>query len=365
MNNKTFIYPYSNSFSAYLNHIRSCQALSVLAAVIPGRWGEGIGDAGYINDGEKIGIPVSCDVSRWLKECDTIIWANYEFYENDSFRQKVVDFMRKAVLNGKNIICFERLSIEEMQDFQLCAKRSGATFAHETDKNYIEYDKALEEINIPVLTVLGMAENCSKFETELGIYRALTNRGYKVSLVSSKNNAELLGVKSFPSFMFSSNYGEIEKIKLFSSFIHQVIHEDNPDVIVLGVPGGLIPFNNLHNMHYGITAYEILSIIKPDYNIVNVWTDYLVDGVINDLLSICKYRHGIALNAIGVSNISIYNDHSTIGRKNLEYNVYDSKTVDKAITREMPNHIGLKMINVLKQSSFEELADDIIYTLSE
>lgn len=73
-----------------------------------------------------------------------------------------------------------------------------------------------------------------------------------------------------------------------------------------------IPFNKQHNMHYGITAYEVLSIIKPDYTIVNVWADYVQAAILDDLVNICRYRYGIKINAIGVSNISIYNDHSTM-----------------------------------------------------
>lgn len=119
-------------------------------------------------------------------------------------------------------------------------------------------------------------------------------------------------------------------------------------------------------MHYGITAYEVLSIIKPDYTIVNVWTDYLQEALLDDIVNICRYRYGIKVNAIGVSNMSIYNDHSSIERTHQEYNNYTLQYVDDKIASNGLNFFGgMKIYNVLKNESMERLADDAIEMLSE
>lgn len=367
MINKAFIYPYSRSFAAYLRHIKHFNIFNIVAAVTPGKWANDNYDVGYIDDGENIGIPISLDYDHCLNECDTVIWANYDYYSNNDFYKTVLLRIKKAMAAGKNIVCFEQLSSEEENDLQNYAETNNIMFIYKPNNSPFDcYSDLPDEIDVPIISVLGMTENCSKFDTELSIYRLLSDKGYKVSLISSKSNADLLGVQSFPSFMYSNNYNEIEKINLYSNFVKSIARHQQPDVILLGIPGGLIPFNKIHNMHYGITAYEIFSIIKPDYNIVNIWADYLSNTVIDDLINICKYRHGIKIDAIGISNISIFNDHSTIDREHQEYNIYNLQWVDDKIASYGFEHrSGLKLYNIKKNTSMEKLVNDVIDTLSE
>ena len=367
MINQAFIYPYSRCFSSYLRHIEHFDIYNIVAAVAPGKWIKDTCDAGYIDSGEKIDIPLSTDFEYWLNKCDTVIWANYEYYENYDFYETVLLRIKNAMTVGKNIVCFEELTSDDETTLREIAKSHNVTFVYkQSDSNFDDCADLSEKNDVPVISVLGMAERCSKFDAELSLYRILCDKGYKVSLVSSKSNVELLGIQPFPSFMFSHHYSEIEKMNLFSNFVKNIIYHQRPDVIIIGIPGGIIPFNKQHNMHYGITAYEVLSIIKPDYTIVNVWADYVQAAILDDLVNICRYRYGIKINAIGVSNISIYNDHSTIERTHQEYNIYNLQYVDEKIASNGFTYFGgVKFYNILEKASMERLADDAIEMLSE
>lgn len=367
MINLAYIYPYSRCFAPYLRHIEHFKLFNVVAAVTPGKWAKDKCDAGYIDSGEEIGIPLSTDFDFWLSKCDTIIWANYEYYENYDFFEAVLLRIKKAMSVGKNIVCFEELSSEDESDLRKIAEANNVMFVYKHgDSDLDNCANISDKSNVPIISILSMAENCLKFDAELSFYRMLCDKGYKVALVSSKNNAELLGIHSFPSFMFSRHYSEMEKINLFSNYVKSITFYQRPDVIIIGIPGGMIPFNKIHDMHYGITAYEVLSIIKPDYTLVNVWMDYLSKTIIDDLVNICRYRYGIKMNAIGVSNTSIYNDHSTINRIHQEYNVYNLHSVDEAIaSAEKVYRGGAKLYNIMKKTSMEKLVNDAIETLSE
>lgn len=244
MINQACIYPYSRCFSSYLRHIKHFDIYNIVAAVSPGKWVKEKCDAGYIDSGENIDIPLSTDFEYWLNKCDTVIWANYEYFENHEFYETVLLRIKNAMTVGKNIVCFEELASDDEIALRDIAKANNVTFVYKkNDSIFDDCAEISEKKDVPIISVLGMAENCSKFDAELGLYRALCNKGYKVLLVSSKSNVELLGVHPFPSFMFSHHYNEIEKINLFSNYLKINIDHHRPDVVIIGIPGGMIPFN--------------------------------------------------------------------------------------------------------------------------
>ncbi len=369
--NSALIYPYSRRFAPLLRHIRSFNIYNVVSVVVPGRcFGAGL-DASYLDEGEATGIVLTCDFDYWMNKCDTIIWASYPYYGNLALYHEVLQLMEKALTQKKNIVCFETLTNDKLKEYSETARVNNCEFIYCTNDLYSFLNEDIgmswsKAISIPIISISSMAEDCLKLHTELEIYRELSERGYKVSAITSRTICELLGVHSFPRLFFTNTYNEIEKIELFNKYIQYIIRTDKPDVLIIGVPGGFIPFDDVHHMHYGITAYEIFAGIKPDYNIVNIWADYLNNNIVTDLVYICKYRYGIKLNSLGVSNISIYNDHSTIEREYQEMNIYRSDEVQKMI-ESGKNHISFSggIYNLINQKSTQNLVDDIISALTE
>ena len=363
---KTIVYPYSRSFAAYLRHINCNKLYNVTEAVIPGRWWKDNEDAGGIDGGEKIGIPIRYGFEDCLNQCDTVIWASYEYYDNKAFYDTVLSKIEKALELGKNIVCFEELTKKELQLFKEKAAANNCLFIYKENEKYPGSDDGAQKpIDVPIITVTGLTEECSKFDTELNVYRALSAKGYRVLLISSKTNANLLNIYSFPSFMFSPKRSEMGKMRLLRSYIAHLQQKVSPDVIVLGVPGGLLPFYDQYDMHYGIIAYEVFSVLKTDYNVVNVWCDVLDSLIIDKIPDICRYRYGMNVNAIGVSNISLYLEGLQDEQSTLEYSVYDSDMVDKTIAFTNKESNSLKMYNLVKNDSVDKLVDDIIISLSE
>ncbi len=131
---------------------------------------------------------------------------------------------------------------------EVCKYKGNIFIQYPLNKNYeiCSYVDKLEiqEIKTPVIFVMGVGENAHKFEIQLSVRENLFNMGYKVSQVGSRNYCEMFNFHSFPEFMYSNMYSETEKIKLFNNFIKNIENQENPDVIIIGIPGTIMRINN-------------------------------------------------------------------------------------------------------------------------
>lgn len=53
----------------------------------------------------------------------------------------------------------------------------------------------------------------------------------------------MLGFYSFPSFMYDSNISEVNKVLMFNRFVRKIEKVEAPDIIIIGIPGGIMPYN--------------------------------------------------------------------------------------------------------------------------
>lgn len=359
---KIIVYPYSIIFAPYLRHLSYTKNYNIVSAIVPGKLIKEDIDASFIDEGSQVSVPLCSGFESHLDQCDTVLWADYDYNENQIFYNKVISQMKYVINIGKNIICCQELNSNIVDEFKLIAENNNCIFNYLFDcDNQRVYDinNYDADISVPIITVMGVSENCSKFETQLSIRRFLLDKGYKVSQIGSRQGCELLDFHSFPQFMINNNYNEVQKIDIFKKTIAKIQYTENPDVIIIGIPGGIIQFNEKENMHFGIFAYEICNAIDSDYNIVNSWVD-TIKKIFNDLEKIVQYRYNTQVDSICLSNISIFNDHSVIDRESLEYNVYNTSKVDECI-----KNLGVDSIyNVMDNNSMERLTNHIVEKLS-
>jgi peptide maturation system protein (TIGR04066 family) len=217
------------------------------------------------------------------------------------------------------------------------------------------------KIRVPIITIGGLSENCCKFETQLVLRRFFLNHGYKISQIGSKQYCELLGFHSFPSFMFDKKYNEIEKINNLYNLIIDIQNRENPDVFIIGIPGGIMPLNKKYHINYGITAFEVYNAITPDFNILNLWCDNFNEKFIEEMKYVLKYKFNVTLDCTCISNICVNNDSIKNDNIYLEYNVYTKNKVNEIISNIDKN---IHSFNVLDGKSQELLYDFIIQKLS-
>lgn len=352
------VYPYSNYFTPFLRQMVYDKKYNILSSVIPGKWCMEGTDASFLDEGSTIGVPISTDFDVQLQYCSVVIWAEYDYTDNFIFFNNVLSKIRYAISMKKDIVCCQKLSPEILCEFNKLAEENNVNFEY-IFKNISDTQyKGNKTITIPIITVMGIGENCSKFETQLILRRLFTESGYQFSQIGSRQGCELLGFHSFPDFMFDKHYTETEKISAFHDFVYDIQQKERKDFVIIGIPGGIMPCDEKHNNHYGITCYEVLSSVKTDFNILNIWNQQINNEFVEQLNNIIKYKFCAALDCIGISNINLIIRNKS--NNDMEYCVLDKNSIEMNIK----NKSSVKIYNILDENDQISILDQIVEKLS-
>ena len=216
------------------------------------------------------------------------------------------------------------------------------------------------DISKPVILVFGLGESLDKFEIQVSLRDEFLKRGYKVSQVGSREGCELFGFHSFPDFMYSRSISESNKVVLFNHFIKNIEETENSDVLIIGVPGGIMPFNKTITNKFGILAYEICQAIRPDATILST---YLYDDYnhLEKLVNIIQYKFNIEINCINISNKKVDFDE-TYNDNKIHFITLDSNYV-QSIKQNMSQSIPI--FNIVNGEDKSLMSDFLIDTLNK
>jgi peptide maturation system protein (TIGR04066 family) len=194
------------------------------------------------------------------------------------------------------------------------------------------------DIDTPVIFVLGTGERTNKFEIQLALRENMMKMGYKASQVGTREYCELLGFHSFPRFMFGNGISEISKIASFNRFIKSLERDECPDVIIIGVPRGIMPFNNRLPNGYGILAYEVSQAVTPDSTVYSDTGSNAETGLIDFIASLGEPDKNLIYLDDDDDAWRPKNDRLFRGRKNKLFHpsVYSKITGDEALIIDVP-----------------------------
>lgn len=295
MSRTLVIYPFGRETAPLLRHTHLLPYDLVVPVSAPG-WGAEGQDISFFDGGESCGIPIRSDLATTLNECDDIFIP----YEEDVIIEHYIHAIDLAMEREKNILIVETLYLELIkepgsEDLKKYANLRLLGF----DKIDINLNDQPEEsrqrihqINAPVVAVFGDGRFTGKFKLQLGIYDFFVKQGYKPLLLSSKEYARLYSPHALPQFLFESvRLGD--KIKAFNEYLVHLAHKENPDLIILGVPGGTQPFFIDHPEDYGEFALVLSRAAPPDIAIRSLYANrheehYIIaDQKICDFLVLC------------------------------------------------------------------------------
>lgn len=150
---------------------------------------------------------------------------------------------------------------------------------------------AIHDIYTPIICVVGVGEQTDKLLVQLSTKRYLEEKGYHVVLVSSRNNSVFLNnTYPFPDFM-DSNIPSEQKIILYNHFIKKIEQEEKPEVIIVGVPEGIMPISKFQVGHFGIHAFEVLNAVNPDFLVMCLYGNNVTDKYVTEIKQIVKYKY--------------------------------------------------------------------------
>lgn len=169
------------------------------------------------------------------------------------------------------------------------------------NEKFIDISKE-QTIDIPVVCVAGVTHYTEKFYVQLAIRKRLMDYGYKVSQIGSKQYSGLFGFHSFPPFM-SEPMDNTERILLFRKYVKCIEQEEKPDIIVVGIPGGIMAVNKKHHFDFGMTAYMVSQAIEPDYVIMSMlYGKNYTKEQLEEINQTCRHKFNFEINSYHLSN---------------------------------------------------------------
>ncbi len=211
---------------------------------------------------------------------------------------------------------------------------------------------------------MGIAEDTNKFATEMVLTNLFKGMGYKVQLLSSRFYTELFGIDSVPRFLFSSGCHEAEKILRLNRLVRCIENLRKPDIIVIGIPGGALPFNaRIHN-DFGIICYEICQGVPPDFTILSVFPDSYQGKSLSSMCDLIQARFGVEIKAINVCNRKIdWTVMENLKPERIHFLSRSSEAAEKGKI-DLRSRTDIPVVNLLEESDAHALVDQIIELLS-
>ncbi|MCX7923054.1 MAG: TIGR04066 family peptide maturation system protein [Clostridia bacterium] len=304
---RVVVYPYDAKFATVLRHRKLCETLDFVGVASPSGWGLTGKDAGFSDYGSDTGLIVENRFEHLLDLCDTVWFVQSE--TQIDFEKLIYPKIAQAIQSRKNIICSLDLKGKERGLKELCIKHNvylryfKSTFNLDELKDNMKSRRIqFNKFETPIIAVSGCAEGIHKFEIQLALREHLANMGYRVSQIGSRNYCELLGFHSFPGFMYECGISESDKVLLFNDYIKKIELEEVPDIIILGVPGGIMPVHENSTDGFGILHYEVFQAVTPDAAILSILYSTYNEDFFDKLYNIAKYRFGFEIDCCSMAN---------------------------------------------------------------
>lgn len=304
---KTLIYPFDRQFLPLIRHQAYPSELEIEYCVAPNGWGFSNKDIGIFDLGEPVGKRATSDFDGSLEQCEAVIICKWDKFLR---RDIVYDKLIKSANAGKHIYCCIDLNLEEYEYVYSLVNEHSKTFTYyntnldSQDQEILAgYSDSILQIDTPVIMVFGIMEQVSKFDTQLALRQYLKDLGYSVSVVSSRTYGAIAGFHPTPFFLLETDIPEAKKVSMLNGFIKNIELNEKPDLIIIGVPGGILPIDDKISNGFGITGFEVTQAVTPDVAIVNIPHEQYAADYFQELDNIVKYRFSSLSNAYLVDNV--------------------------------------------------------------
>lgn len=351
---KIMIYPYSKAYEPYVRNKEILGEYMISALVSPRGWGY---EGDVVTDRQDKEYMVSAGFSEQLDNC-TGVWfvadGRLELPQ-ELLREKLLE----AVNHGKKIL-YTRYNDENYEDMKKLiptdlyikkTKEPEAILNLFSDRTY--------DIDTPIVMVAGMGQDTDKLAVQLILKQKFQEKGYAATVISSRRDGDWDDVYGMPSFVYERSVGETEKIIKFNHYVKQIESKDRPDLFIVGVPGAVLPLDNIDHNEFGILAYEMSFAVPCDAAVLCMMYDPQFDGVYEELAEDMENRFDFQIAGIHVAAVvpDVQNFYDDI---KLSYISIDQKVVDKKVSE-----INKDMVwNILNEQGAEKAVSRIIDTLS-
>ena len=356
------VYPYSIEFDPFLRHTSLLDpAFQISALISPAGWGL---------VGQVIGEwTVMSTFEPALNDIDTVFIP--AFHAAEKVETLIIKEIEAIVPRLKKVICAANLSAQNIESLQVTCVQAGCLFENlnilKTPEAYgltrpTEQNPPLEPLEVPIVAVVGLWEETDKFEASLVLREQFLQNGYRITQIGSRNCCELLGLHSFPGFMLDPGVDAVDKIIYFNRWVSQLAEAEEPDLILLTVPGAIQNLNETLTKGFGVLPHLVFQAVMVDFLLFCTICDEHSMQFLQEISTMCKYKFGCNVDCYHMSNLQFdLNASKALGRVviNRVYRDMVSQALEKGL-KDSP----LPIVNVFDQASKDKLFDFVVGRLS-
>lgn len=252
---KVLIYPYDDEVNSIIQHADMLDNIEIVSVVSPNGWGM-VGETLKINGSEVV---VKENFEQEIKKCNSVWFVDSK--RNLIEKKFIFPKIDMAKQLHKKIRYFRNYNDEILKIL--------GTIREDKWEDIIG-EECIFNIETPVILICGICSGVNKFGVQLEIRRNLLNEHINFVQIGSRLGCEMFGMEAFPSFMFDSKYSEKKKILLFNHFIKKIETNKKPELIVIGVPGGIGAYSKNIVDNFGMTLQEVSQAVIPDCSILSM-----------------------------------------------------------------------------------------------
>lgn len=252
---------------------------------------------------DKYGLPKK-SYEQVLADCDEVVLLdNYRSYSTKKYYSVISD----ANELGKKVIitplAASQLDLSAYEDkYELLYKEpKGADIIDERYEKSPKYK--LYDLDVPVIGIMGQGKNCGKFECQMLVDDAI-NRECKTAVISTNPLGVLFGYYTMPAFMYEP-LPLHEKVFKFNMYVRHVESAEKPEMIIVGIPEGIVPFKERDFNSFAEYALAITSAISIDIAILTIYFvhEEIVDSGLQDIIQFCEERFRTPIGAVYMCNV--------------------------------------------------------------
>ena len=374
------IFPYNLDFEFVLKYSHMLNPeYAIKYLVSPHGWKLCGNRVAYRKDGEAIQyLQVQSNFNEMPQDVDTLLIPSFK--SNSQYEKIVLEKTVSILSQLQTVICCNQFNKEFLGFLQNKCQQAECNFInwitpqsptefsfynekkYDNDFDFLSYDESkssLLPINTPIIAIAGMGENTDKFEVSLSLRKQLSETGYQVSQIGSRNYCELLGFHSFPSFMLNEKIDERLKIVLFNRYMKQIEEIERPDLLIITIPGAIQNFSQDITQGFGLLPYMVCQAVLVDYFILcSYFVEKNSDRFFNTLQEMCKYKFNCGVDCFHMSKNQI-DAFSTFEFMQLITKSVENERVKESVqSQRMPPEAIL--IDIHEEQGRQELYQDIM-----
>lgn len=352
--NKLLIYPYSHENMCLVQYAQMLEDYTLTSCVTLDDQHNTI----FSNSEEGNPVTVSSDFESELSHCDSVLFLDSCYnWLKDIYKAKI----KKTIANNKQVL-ISQFIYDECKEFIGNSDLVKILGNPVSVSEYLESNtEKLFEPFVPVVTVMSPGECCDKFEAQLEIKKTFESSGYRVLQIGTKEYSELFGMKAIPSFLLSRDVSLPKKVEMLNYYINSLLAKEEYDVVVIGVPGGVLPFDKTFRNFFGELALVVSHAFNIDINVNCCYHNREISyDNLEEIRAFFKGRFGCETNYFYMANTQF----RITEEDGLEYLRLDQEYCEKNMPEKI-NRNGVQLCHRLDMEEKEKFFHSIVEELED